>query len=680
MRRRRKVIAVFSLLLALCWSGRSVAQINTERVLLMGRNALYYEDYVLAIQRFNMVINAKPWVGEPYFYRGLAKFYLEDYQGAEIDCSNALERNPYMANYYMLRALCRINQDRYQLAEEDYHKTLEINPMERNSWHNLVLCQMELKEYAQADSSLDQMIRYWPREASQYSLKAQVALAREDTTQALDWLDRALKLNPYEGPSLSMKAVVLGQRGYYQESEELLDRAIVQMPRSVGLYINRALARYNQDNLRGAMSDYDTALDIEPSSYLAHFNRGLLRAQVGEDNLGIEDFNYVLSVEPDNTIALYNRALLLDNVGDHNGAIRDISAVIKDYPDFWEGYRKRAEIRRKVGDSYGAERDEFKLMQARLAVSTGTYKSSGKTRKKSEHNIEEYDKLVEEDRQENENEYASEYRGRVQNHQTDLRVEPLYILTYYRRESDVKTYVAYSCQLEELNARHILPGHLWLTPNEGSMSEQNVQQHFDWITECSELLEKTPGNADLLLRRALDYYHVRDFENSIADLNALLNLDEGNVLALMLRAQSRYAQLEVSRTTASASDLRLGYLMVLQDYTHAAELYPDVAYIHYNKGNLHVQLGDYVSAIQAYTEALRLDSHFPDAYFSRGVAYLLSGQTAEALNDLSQAGEYGLYSAYSLIKKYSQMKGKGNNTSSEPSQGGETSPSSEPSP
>ena len=33
------------------------AQINTDRVLLMGRNALYYEDYVLAIQRFNMGIS-----------------------------------------------------------------------------------------------------------------------------------------------------------------------------------------------------------------------------------------------------------------------------------------------------------------------------------------------------------------------------------------------------------------------------------------------------------------------------------------------------------------------------------------------------------------------------------------------------------------------------------------------
>ena len=121
-----------------------MAQINTDRVLLMGRNALYYEDYVLAIQRFNMVITAKPWLGEPYFYRAVAKYYLEDYQGAEIDCNNALERNPYALNHYVLRALCRINQDRYALAEEDYRKALSINPLDHGSWHNLVLCQIEL--------------------------------------------------------------------------------------------------------------------------------------------------------------------------------------------------------------------------------------------------------------------------------------------------------------------------------------------------------------------------------------------------------------------------------------------------------------------------------------------------------------------------------------------------------
>ena len=54
------------------------AQINTERVMIIARNALYFEDYVLSIQYFNQVINAKPYLYEPYFFRGLAKVNLDD--------------------------------------------------------------------------------------------------------------------------------------------------------------------------------------------------------------------------------------------------------------------------------------------------------------------------------------------------------------------------------------------------------------------------------------------------------------------------------------------------------------------------------------------------------------------------------------------------------------------------
>lgn len=632
------------------------AQINADRVLLMGRNALYYEDYVLAIQRFNLVINAKPWQAEPYFYRGLAKFYLEDYQGGEIDCGSALERNPYVGQYYMLRALCRINRGRYAQAEEDYGQAIRISPLDKNCWHNLVLCQMELKEYERADSSLDQMIRYWPKEAGQYALKAQVALARNDSVRAEQWVDRALELNEYEGQAWSMKSMFQAARHEYAQAEASLDKALVQMPKMAGLYINRALARYYQDNLRGAMSDYDAALDIEPNNYLGHFNRGLLRASVGEDNLAIEDFNFVLKIEPDNTIALYNRALLLDNVGDYKGAIRDISAVIRDYPQFWDGYRKRAAIRRKVGDVYGAERDEFALLKARMQVAQGTYKKDKKTRKKSEHAIEDYDKLVEEDVQQQENEYASDYRGHVQNRQTDLRVEPIYVLSYHPQKSEIKMYVPYSQDVENLNSRHVLPSTLYLTNSESGMDATQSEQHMKSIAEATTALEEKPHDRALLLRRALDYYHVRDFENAIADMNDYLQQEPASLVGLMLRAQCRFAQLEVSQTTASASDLRLGYLMVQQDYNRALEQHADSPYLLYNAACLMVQLSDYSGAISLFDKALALDGKFPDAYYSRGVAHILAGHVEQGLTDLSQAGELGLYTAYSLIKHYSTHK------------------------
>ncbi len=55
------------------------AQINTDKVMIIGRNALYYEDYVLSIQYFNQAISAKPYLYEPWYYRGVAKFYLDDF-------------------------------------------------------------------------------------------------------------------------------------------------------------------------------------------------------------------------------------------------------------------------------------------------------------------------------------------------------------------------------------------------------------------------------------------------------------------------------------------------------------------------------------------------------------------------------------------------------------------------
>ena len=640
-----------------------MAQINTDRVLLMGRNALYYEDYVLAIQRFNMVITAKPWLGEPYFYRAVAKYYLEDYQGAEIDCNNALERNPYALNHYVLRALCRINQDRYALAEEDYRKALSINPLDHGSWHNLVLCQIELKEYEKADSALDVMIRHWPKESQQYTLKSQVSLLRTDTVQAEKWTDRALELDEYDGRAWSLKAMFQANRKKYDDAEASLDKAITQMPRTAGLYVNRALTRYNRDDLRGAMSDYNACLDLEPNNYLAHYNRGLLRAQVGEDNLAIEDFNYVLQLEPDNTIALYNRALLLDNVGDYDGAIRDISAVIKDYPEFWDGYRQRAAIKRKIGDTAGAERDEFKVLQARLDAAAGK-KRPVRTRKKSERNIEDYAALVEEDTHEEENEYVSDYRGKVQNRQTELRPEPIYSLTYYRRTSETNTYAPYCPQIEELNNQRVFPSQLYLTDNEAPLTAKQTEAHQASITALTEQIEefeqKTLDMADrnLLLNRALDYYHIRDFENAIWDMTHLIQMNGSDPLAYILRAQCRFAQLEVRRTTASASDLRLGYLMVVQDYSKAFDLMPDVPFLHYNIGCVQVQLADYMAAQKSFSRAIELDPHFPSAYYGRGVARILGGQTEQGISDLSQAGELGLYTAYSLIKKYSKQLSK----------------------
>ena len=94
-------ISLFSL------SATSKAQLNTDRIMNIGRNALYFEDYILAIQYFNQVIKVKPYMAEPYFFRAVAKIRLEDYKGAEADCDISIGYNPFIIDAYRVRGAAR---------------------------------------------------------------------------------------------------------------------------------------------------------------------------------------------------------------------------------------------------------------------------------------------------------------------------------------------------------------------------------------------------------------------------------------------------------------------------------------------------------------------------------------------------------------------------------------------
>lgn len=108
----------------------SFSQVNTDRVMIIGKNALYFEDYVLAIQYFNQVISAKPYLAEPYYFRALSKFMLDDFKGAEDDATSCLDRNPYYTAAYQLRGAARQNQEKYELSATDYKRSLEFYPEE----------------------------------------------------------------------------------------------------------------------------------------------------------------------------------------------------------------------------------------------------------------------------------------------------------------------------------------------------------------------------------------------------------------------------------------------------------------------------------------------------------------------------------------------------------------------
>lgn len=684
---KRATLLLVAALLSLCGLR---AQVNTDHMMMVGRNALYFKDYVLSIQYFNQVINAKPYLYDPYFFRGLAKFYLEDFGGAEADCSESIERNPFVSDSYQVRALSRMQLGKFDEAIGDYRQALSFDPENENMWSNLALCYGRTENYDEALGVLDTLHRIMPSFAPALTMRAQIHIQQNDTVAALKDIAESMALDKYDPDVYSMRAILYLQQKRYAEAEEDLTYALHLMPVS-NWYVNRALARYQQADLRGAMADYDTALNMDKNNLLAHFNRGLLRAEVGDDNRAIEDFDFVIACEPDNTIAVFNRALLRAETGDLEGAEQDFTDVLAQYPSFIYGYQCRANVRSQLGKHKESEEDHLVVLKSQLSGVTpsGTKKNDpdandedGEVRRKSDHNVKKYKRMVvaDDDLALEDGTYGTPYRGKVQNRNIHVEMLPSFVATYYEREDLLTSTLHYHHDLDALNSTALLPMRLLVTSAETALTERQVELHFADIDEQTNHVASYAARDDEEVdatvavhwfARGLDFYLVQDFISAIADYSSAIAADGGLWVAYFNRAIARCKQTQIEQAEREDDGNVLGtlqggaedhatlspssaYQLCLADLNKVIDLAPDFAYAWYNRANIYCLMHDYPAALADYNEVIASNPSFAEAYYNRGLTRLFLGQNEEGIADLSKAGELGLYGAYNLIKRFAE--------------------------
>lgn len=643
-------------------------QLNTEQVMIIGRNALYFEDYVLSIQYFNKVIAARPYLHEPYFFRALAKYNLDDYKGAEEDLTKSIERNPYVSRSYQLRGLCRAGLEGYVDAERDFRMAIKYDPQNPILWQNLAVTAIKREQWESAAEIIDSMLIFSPRNVDAYLMRTQVAIKQEDSVMVRRMMTEAYKYDKYSPEVHSLAAMLLCDEERYEEAEASIDRAIELMPGRSSSYLSRALIRYYRNNLRGAMDDYDLALYVDPNNFYGYYNRGLLRMQLGDDNRAIEDFDKVLDIDPDNAMARFNRSILRSNTGDYEGAIVDITRVLEDFPNFEYGYYCRAEARRKIGDEKGAEADDMWLLKNSLNRTLGKEDNdslpdnSERVRRRSDRNVQNYNKMVVAD-DEPGRQYATNYRGRVQNRNIHIELLPMFAVTYYERPRDISTLLHYYKPIDDLVQSGMLLRKVLLTNDERALSSNEVERHFTGIDVNSKNIAEFPDVLSYRLARALDFYLVQDFAAALNDLDMALTLEGDLWLVYFIRATVRAKLLEsqsVSQMSTDGSYMpasenalpNIDYRIARNDLDMVIAEMPDFAYAYYNRANVSAKLSDFKSAVVDYTKALELDDKLAEAYYNRGLAKIYLGQTYEGIADLSKAGELGIYSAYNVIKRF----------------------------
>jgi tetratricopeptide (TPR) repeat protein len=654
----------------------------------IGRNALYFDDYVLAIQYFNQVIAVKPYLYEPYMFRGIAKIQLGDFAGAEADCSQAIRLNPFVPQAYYARGFTRLQLDKFTEAEIDFNKALEFNPENQNLIRSRMYARAQNKDYDKAFADLDALEKLDPKNREWLYERGRLCFFNKDSAAAEQNLLQYVEKDSTNSSVWSMLALLKIQTND-TAALDYLNRAIAYGSDFSGDYINRGILNVRRLKYMTALEDYGYAIGLDGST-LAYYNRGLLRASLGDNNNAISDLNIVIQQDSLNYEARLRRALVFQTLRQYDSAIADFNIILKKYPYFVSAYRQMAIIYDARGDArnaflarekaYNIEKNREKIKNQLAQNTQSAENADGDDKEPAGDNVlslavqnvnkkresffsSNASQKIDNEKNKSENKYSDPLRGNVQDKYADIQLEKNFELNYYAKSDEIRRTPTYYIELDKFNKENKTTNDLKLTNRELPMTEAFIQTHFAQIEKLTKEIATHP-TANLYFYRAIDFALVKDFTSAIEDLNRTLQIQPKFTLAAFERANIRYKILEISATQLLDTDAE--HAMAQKQYQHDAELLlsdydkviadaPDFCFAYFNRANALCQTRNFAEAIDNYTHAITLEPNFAEAYFNRGIANLYLSNETQGLADLSKAGELGIAGAYNLIKRYNKQ-------------------------
>lgn len=654
------------------WSlGLLWAQIDVDRVVKIGLNAMQFRDYVVAIEHFNQVVDTAPDKSEPYYLRAFAKLMLGDYLGAEEDATKALQRNPFISRAYLVRGVALQSQQKNMQAAKDYVKALEILPDDIETAFNLSGALYAGKQYQKADSVAQALLARNPQYHRAHVLRAEIALAQKDTVAAEKIVTSLLTQDSLATAPHRILAMIEYQRGNYSLAIKHFDQALAIDDAELSDYINRGLSHFKNNNLKAALEDYDQAVLLSPMETTARYNRAILRHYVGDLNGALEDFLAVASVQPHNMVVRYNIALLRHQSGLYQEALADYNMLLDRYPGFVDGYYQRAQLKEQMGDRRGADKDywyAYDIENKRITPPAPKQKDpTGKDYKKGLEDLANYNSLLEGAQQSQNTQMAaqqSSIRGSIQDQETSTEAYGDYALSYFASSgSKLLPKNHYSADLEAYNLRNKEYARMLLSTEKHALDSAQVRLV---VYDLQQAMGVEPLTPDLLFRIGVDYLLLRDYAKSLEYLGRCLDLNNSFFLAYMARSKARILQHESQYASAAETVSPLTKKSIvppllnlaLEDLKKALALAPSNGYLYHNCAVIYARMGNTEQAIQNYNKAIELLTYPAFSYYNRGLLLLEIGKPQEAVADLSRAGELGIYKVYSLIKKIHQVQAR----------------------
>lgn len=672
--KRFYIIAV----LLFCCLQAADAQYDRDVFYFRGRNSLSDGKYADAIENFNILARLDTTDYWTFFFRGIAKYNLGDLRGAQQDFNTSVRINPVFTNGYHYRAITLSRFGRYDEALEDFNTALKLRPGNNGVYFSRGVTYFLAQQFESAVKDFDRYIKKEPKDPSAYLNRGASLLFLGDTLKAINDYNKAIKLDRYEPEGFIRRGRLYAEQKKYDLAIEDMNHAIELDTTSTFSYFNRALMYYDTHDYNSAMRDLNRVLRDEPGNALTLYNRSLISAQVGNYEDALADMDRVININPNNVLAYFNRASYFIEMGRWQDALEDYDRTIELYPDFAKAYMNRSYVKNMLG-RMRESREDYQTAQKKVqeyrATNARDEGSFADTTKK-------YSSLLALDADFAKKDFDNEL---LQHRDIDIHLKPLYrfclsetrnttsyalqhryentLIDKFINDSPVPMSITNENISGDITIEGRLENALYGDSSAGAGSARLTQSRIDFIKALFAIQGKQYNSAlasyDMALEEAAqdmskdswsDYYKAFFLLNRgvlRADMIDFIASIQSNVQTLTMDDQGT-TRARVGDEITHTYD----YSEAIGDMLEALRIVPDLAYAHFNLGNLYCLSSQLVSSIDSYDKAIELHPYMGDAYFNRGLVLIYLKDKEKGCIDLSRAGELGVADSYSVISKY----------------------------
>jgi tetratricopeptide (TPR) repeat protein len=585
-----------------------------------------------------MVIRIKPYLPEPYFYRGAAKLDLEDYLGAKSDLNKAIEIKPFYPEAIMYRGIVNYHLKEYNSAMQDYSKAMELDGENADIFNNRGICKAAMRNFEGAIEDYTKSIELKAKNFNAYLNRSIAYQVQKEWDNAIADCNQLIRIKPNSPMGYMSRGLIKIEKEEYAGALRDFDMAIYLDPQNAFAYQNRGMVKQQLESYQAAIMDYNSAIQIDNQMASAYFNRGIAKEMTGSDGYQ-KDYDYASMLDP-----RYEKRPWQTPQEKATAQQQQMKAWQQATPND-TNKKEESDSIQSTKNKMGIDLDELRKrkMKANL-VAEDNRDIPGKEDEESE---------------------------KVQNQNINIQLLPLFeVATINKNSADNEIVGYFSMLIENLNSANNYQPYLTLI-NQPIATLQAKEIYENQILIFDERIKQNNQFSNNYLYRGIFKALIEDYDGAIDDFGSSIKYDERNLLAYFMRANTRAKMIEAIESISSPNkissinqppqfsgnkkelkEINEALEEIMTDYSVVLYMNPDFSFGYFNRGNIYCHNERYFDALNQYTQALKVEPEFAEAYYNRGLIKILLNDIKGGSNDLSKAGELGIKESYNVIKRY----------------------------